>query len=142
MPRINIPQNPDELITLAKAIVAKHTEDGAASPLSGLEMPDMANKTTTADTHNKAAAKLYRDAEKATQDRELALGSNNPVKGTVLHYVRSVRDVLQGLNKGNEQKLGSWGFDVANSPRSSGGGETGSAGFVKPFSRSNQTSPG
>lgn len=121
MARINIPRNPDELIALAKSITDKHTADGAGSPLAGLEMADMVTKTTTADTENKTATKLYRDAEKATQNRDNALGSENPVKGTVNHYVRSVRDVLAGLYKGNEQKLGDWGFEVDSSAR---GGST------------------
>ena len=72
----------------------------------------MDTQATAADTQNKSAAQLYRDAEKATQGRDLALGSGNPVKGTVLNYVRSARDILSGINKGNEQALGDWGFEV------------------------------
>jgi hypothetical protein len=79
-------------------------------------MAEMETKTTTADTENQSAAQLYRDAEKATQNRDLALGTGNPVKGTVINYVRSVRDMLAGINKGNEQALGDWGFDVDQSP--------------------------
>jgi len=64
--------------------------------------------------------KFYRDAETATQNRDLALGTNDPVKGTVLNYVRSVRDILSGIYKGNEQKLGDWGFDVVEQSAKSG----------------------
>jgi hypothetical protein len=119
MARINIPSNPDDLIKLAQSIVAKHTADGAGSPLAALNMADMGTKTTTADTQNQSATQLYRDAEKATQNRDLALGTDNPVKGTVLNYARSVRDILSGIYKGNEQQLGDWGFDVDQSVHSS-----------------------
>ena len=103
-------------IKLAKAIKAKHTADGAASPLSGLNMADFSAKTTTADTENLNSEKLKRDAEKATQNRDAALGGETAAKGTVEYYLRSVRDVLAGLNKGNEKKLGDWGFEVDDSP--------------------------
>ncbi len=117
MARINISKNPDQLIQLAQSIVAKHTADGAGSLLAGLDMADLSAKTTTADTQNKAATKLYRDAETATQNRDLALGKDGVIKGTVGYYVRSARDVLQGIYKGNEQKLGDWGFEVVAGPR-------------------------
>lgn len=120
MARINVPTNPDDLITLAKGIVAKHKADGAASPLSALNMAEMEALATTADTQNKTAAQLYRDAEAATQNRNNALGTDNPVKGTVMNYVRSVRDILGGIYKGNEQKLGDWSFDVNQSAQSGG----------------------
>jgi hypothetical protein len=35
------------------------------------------------------------------------------------NYVRFVRDVLSGIYKGNEQKLGDWGFEVDQSAKSS-----------------------
>ena len=115
MARVNVPTNPDDLIALAQAIVTKHKADGAGSPLAALNMTEMGTKTIAADTQNQSAAQLYRDAEKATQDRDLALGSGNPVKESVLNYVRSVRDILSGINKGNEQALGDWGFEVDQS---------------------------
>ncbi len=119
MARINIPKNPDQLIQLAKSIVTKHSNDGAASPLGGLNMTDMVTKTTTADGENNTAARCRRDGETATQNRDIALGSgpSGPVKGTVEYYVKSVRDILLGLHKGNEQRLGDWGFDVDTSAR-------------------------
>ena len=36
------------------------------------------------------------------------------------YYVRAARDVLLGIYKGNEQKLGEWGFEVDYGPRSGG----------------------
>jgi hypothetical protein len=95
--RIIVPKNPGELIKLAKAIGDKHTTDGANSPLKGLNMADMGTPTATADTEHTNADKFAKAAEKATQNRDLALGTDAPVKGTVTHYVRAVRDVLAGL---------------------------------------------
>jgi hypothetical protein len=118
--RVNIPKNPGQMILLSQAIGTKHGADGADSPLKVLDMADMANKTDTADQANKNAAKLYREGELATQNRDNALGTDNPVKGSVAYYVRAARDMLLGLYKGNEQKLGDWGFEVDYGPRSSG----------------------
>lgn len=46
----------------------------------------------------------------------MALGSKNAGPGTVAYYVRSARDVLADIHKGNEKKLGDWGFEVDDSP--------------------------
>ena len=119
MPRVKLPSNPDDLIALAQAIVKKHKADAAGSPLTALNMAEMDTKTTTADTQNETSAKLYRDAETATQNRDLALGKNLNTAGTVNYYVAAVRDVLLGLYKGNEQKLGDWGFEVSQSAAAS-----------------------
>jgi hypothetical protein len=119
MARISIPTNPDDLIALAKSIGTKHAADGAGSPLTALNMADMGAKTTTADTQNQASAKLYRDAETATQNRDIALGASKSTQGTVSFYVAAVRDMLLGLYKGNEQKLGDWGFTVDQSTQAS-----------------------
>lgn len=116
MARVIIPKNPDELIALAKSIGAKHTADGAGSPLTSLNMADLTVKTTTADTQNQASATAYRNAELATQNRDIALGADRSTQGTVSYYVTAVRDLLLALNKGNEQKLGDWGFTVDQSP--------------------------
>jgi hypothetical protein len=120
MARVIIPKNPDDLIALAKSIGAKHTADSAGSPLASLNMADFTGKTANADAQNELSAKLYRDAETATQNRDLALGENRRAQGTVNYYVAAVRDVLLGLYKGNEQKLGDWGFEVDQS--AAGGG--------------------
>jgi hypothetical protein len=38
------------------------------------------------------------------------------VPGSLQFFVTSSRDVLAGQNKGNEHKLGDWGFEVIASP--------------------------
>jgi hypothetical protein len=115
MARIKIPKNKDAAIKLSQAILKKHQADGAASPLTPLNITDMTAKTGTADTQNQLAAKLYRDAETATQNCDLAMGADFTTPGTVNYYNASVRDLLAGIYKGNEQKLGDWGFEVDQS---------------------------
>ena len=116
--RINIPSNPSELIKLAIAIQAQHTKLGAASPLNGIEGIDgFGAKVTVADTNNKLADDLYKQAETATETRDKALGPNATTPGYVRFFVTSARDVLAGLNKGSEHKLGTWGFEVNASPQ-------------------------
>lgn len=121
--RIKIPKNADDLIKLAENISAKHTADGANSPLAKLNMTDLAAKATTAKTNHTSAQALQKQAEKATENRNVALGTKKGQKsstpGTVLFYVTSVRDMLLGLNKGNEQALGDYGFVVDKSPKAS-----------------------
>ncbi len=126
--RVIIPKNPDDLIALAKSIGTKHTADGTGSPLASLNIADFSAKTTTADTQNQASSKLYRDAETATQNRDLALGADRVTQGTVNYYVAAVRDILLGIYKGNEQKLGAWGFTVDQSSAPGGGTKPAPAG--------------
>lgn len=116
--RIDIPGNPDDLIALGKKIKDKHVALGDNSPIKGVKDIDLfAGKLTTADTKNELSKQLYRDAEKATQDRDLPLGHVGQLREqTVRYWVTSARDVLLGLNKGNEQALGDWGFTVDTSP--------------------------
>jgi len=65
--------------------------------------------------------KLHKDAVTATENRDLALGlseeQNSETTGTVDFYLRSVIDVLLGKFRGNEQKLGDWGFTVVEGTR-------------------------
>jgi len=115
MARVKLPKNKSLAIKLAQAILAKNQADGAASPLVSLNITDMGGKTTTADTQNQLSEKLYRDAETATQNCDLALGSDYTTPGTVNYYLAAARDILLGIYKGNEQKLGDWGFEVDQS---------------------------
>ena len=118
MARVKIPKNKDAAIKLAQSILQKHQADGAASPLAALNIADMTAKTGAADTQNQLSAKLYRDAETATQNCDLAVGTDFTTPGTVNYYNTSARDLLLGIYKGNEQKLGDWGFEVDQSTAS------------------------
>ena len=126
--RVIIPKNHDDLIGLAKSIGAKHTTDGAGSPLTSLNMAEFSAKTITADTQNQTSDKMYRDAETATQNCDLALGAGRITPGTVNYYVTAARDILLGIYKGNEQKLGDWGFTVDQSSTPGSGTKPAPAG--------------
>ena len=112
--RIDIPTNPDALIKLGQAIYKKHLALGDKSPLNGIEeIAKFGPQTEAANTQNERAKQLARDAETATQARDKVLGQTGAMReGTVRYYVTSARDVLLGLNKGKEQALGDWAFEV------------------------------
>lgn len=115
--RIEIPKSPDDCIALAAKVLAKHLDDAAASPLSGLGMADMAGKNATADSQNKQSKDLARQSQLCTENRDLALGKDTSKEGTVRFYLNSVRDTLLGKYRANPSQLGDWGFDVATTPK-------------------------
>jgi hypothetical protein len=84
-------------------------------PLDGIA--DFQPQVNAADTNNDLAGNLYKQAEKATETRDKAFGPNATTPGYVRFFVTSARDVLAGLNKGSEHKLGDWGFEVDASPQ-------------------------
>jgi hypothetical protein len=133
--RVVIPKNADELIALGESIEAKHTADGASSPLNGLDMATFSTKLAAAKAKNNEQKQKHRDAEMATEERDDLLGrkkdQSTSTDGTVLNIVARSRDILLGLHKGNEQQLGQWGFDVNQSVQSnSGGGSSTSTGSL------------
>lgn len=114
--KVVIPENAEELIDLSKLIYQKHVLDAGTGPLNGLNMTDFDMKTQSANTFHLQSEQLHRDAVTATQNRDLALGlsegQTSMQPGTVDFYVRSIVDVLLGHFRGNEQKLGDYGFTV------------------------------
>ena len=117
--RIPIPTNPDNQITLAKDILKKHTSLGTKSPLAGIDMDSFQSQTDVAAAQHALAKDLARQAETATQTRDGALGPQKGTEkpGTVKFFLRACRDTLAGQNRGNEKKLGDFGFTVDDSPR-------------------------
>jgi hypothetical protein len=124
--RIVIPENPDDLVALAKAIEAKHTALGAASPLNGINnIASFGPLVTTADNNNQQAKSLSEQAKTATEARDNALGQRTQLTpGTVRYFVTAARDVLLGLNKGSEHKLGDWNFQVIAAAASNNSAKT------------------
>jgi hypothetical protein len=120
--RVDVPISPNDLIALAKRILAKDTALADDSPVKNIkDWAQFQNVTTTADTNNNQSNDLYRKAEEATQNRDNALGHTGQLKpSTVRYFVTAARDVLLGINKGNEQALGEWGFDVSYSGTGNG----------------------
>ena len=119
--RVNIPSNAQELIILMRKVLARHAADGAKSPLNAINVKDFAAKVTTAETANNLAQKLRHESETANEERNLALGIANgqisSTNGTALYYLKGVREILLGVYKGREHKLGDWGFNVDTSPK-------------------------
>ena len=54
-------------------------------------------------------------AETATQNCDHAIGADYTTPGTINYYLTAVRDLLSGIYKGSEQRLGDWGFEVDQS---------------------------
>lgn len=62
------------------------------------------------------AKRLHAEGELLNQQAGLSIGidksQNAKTPGTVYSTLTSVRDILLGLNRGQERKLAEWGFDV------------------------------
>jgi hypothetical protein len=114
--KVVIPSKVDEVLTLCNLVLAKHTADGAASLLSGLNMTDFGAKTAFASMRHTNAQQLARDREMATQERNNALGIKTGMQsyneGSVLYFLTAIRNHLLGQFRSKEQTLGVWGFDV------------------------------
>lgn len=127
--RVEIPtESPDKFITLAGAIVAQNTAEGAASPLSGkIDMAVYASRATDAGTmFNNAASKR---AEKEAKHGEAlaicgyAAGQTSETEGTLYQIITQVRDLLLAVYHTNPEELSVWGYDVVVSSSSHGGEE-------------------
>lgn len=118
---IDVPSNPDCLINLGTKILTKHAELGANSPFTNIKnWGDFTDLNTAADTSNKSSKDFAQKSVEATQARDLILGAKGTLKeNTVRWFVMSARDVLLGPNKGSEQKLGEFGFEVTYTAQTS-----------------------
>lgn len=114
--QVAVPRNADKLTKLVADILKKHGDDGADSILAVFDMPALQRINDEAAKKLADAAAVNRNKEKATQARNLALGTakgqTSKTPGTVSYFVRSVRDILLGIYRGKEQQLGDWGFEV------------------------------
>ena len=116
--RVDIPTNPQDLIALALKLQAQDTALGATSPLKGIKnWSNFAGLVATADAQQKQSDLLSEQAKTATEARDIALNHKGELReNTVRHFVVAARDLLVGQNKGNENALGDYGYNVANSP--------------------------
>ncbi len=116
--RVEIPTNPQALITLALKLKVQDDKLGPASPLKGIKNWDkFAALLATADTQQQLANTLAEQAKTATENRDIALNHEGQLRdNTVRHFVLAARDTMLGQNKGNEHVLGDFGFVVENSP--------------------------
>jgi hypothetical protein len=132
--RINVPLgSPDELVVLAQSIHAKHAELKDKSPLKGLTDLDMeafGENTSEAEKLRTSSKDFERKAQEANGRAAgiigVGPGHSQNTKGTLVFGVTQIRDFLAAVNKGNEEALGGWGFDVvvgqAKSRKANGNG--------------------
>ena len=106
--RVEIPQNPKELLTLAGSIYEKHQKDGASSPL--LLIADY-SWNTEGPKLVQAQAK-HDEAEKYKKLMETAYRERDFLMTDTTNIVRATRDILTGINRENMKRLGEWGFSV------------------------------
>jgi hypothetical protein len=115
--RIEIPErSPKSMIELCGKIISKHKADGESSVLKSLDMATFEGKHGTASTKYTESDSLHKQAEAAHQEAMTAIGvaegQNINTPDTLYSIIAQIRDMLLVLNKGNEEKLGDWGFDV------------------------------
>ncbi len=111
--RVEIPRNAKDLLVLAEDILAKHTADGAASPLNLLEDITWATegpKVATALAKHDEAEHYRLLMEKAYRERDLLMKETGII-------VKNSRDLLTGIHRENMKRLGDWGFSVDHSPK-------------------------
>jgi hypothetical protein len=117
--KVKIPvKSPDAMLALGKAIIKKHKADGAASQLTGGEVDMTAYETNVnkADQLRAEAEDLHNQAEKKMQAARQILGIDagqtiNSV-GTTYSDTDILKDRLLLKNRGNEEALSVYGFDV------------------------------
>lgn len=117
--RTPISRNVEKLLELAQAINKKHLADGVSSPLNGLDMADFASKISIALGLHAQVREIRRNTETATQDLKQLVGiaknQTSITLQTILYTISSIRYFLAGHFRGNEQRLGDWGFTVNTS---------------------------
>lgn len=114
--RVDIPTNPEELSLLATQIVQKHQINATNSVIPAILINPLINLVEEIIILVESSLQLRRDAETATQSRNLLLGiarsQNSKTPNTLRYYLSSIRDILLGMYRGQEQRLGDWGFEV------------------------------
>ncbi|HRK29154.1 MAG TPA: hypothetical protein PK239_17905 [Chitinophagales bacterium] len=117
--KVVIPTKTEKLLELSKKVMDKHAADGASSPLPNADITALSALYTNASNYHKNALEAYKLAEDATEKRNRFLGleKNQGTKatGNILYIVTSIRTLLRGYNRGNEQNLGNWGYTVNTS---------------------------
>ena len=112
-PRVDIPSNPSERLSLSARVYAKHLADGDKSPLNALvnhKWEVNGPRVVVAQTHNSQAEELQRQANLEYRKRDLE-------QQEIDESVKSSRDLLLGIFRDNPKELSQWGFDVSDSPK-------------------------
>lgn len=111
--RVVIPTHPEQKLALAELVLAKHTTDGAASPLNA-----MSDHNWTANGPKVAQARtLQTDITQMEKDLENLYKQRDLLLAPVMESVKASRDLLYGANRTNPKKLGDWGYVVNDTPQ-------------------------
>lgn len=115
--RVDIPSGrPGDMIVLARKICNQHTAVGDKSPLDAGKMATLQALVTAAEATNSNAQDLDAQAQTARQARDQSLGIADGQTAyspnTALNIITYVRDQLLVSMEGDEEALGSYGFDV------------------------------
>ncbi|MDP4210713.1 MAG: hypothetical protein Q8928_18035 [Bacteroidota bacterium] len=106
--RVEIPQNSEDLLSLATSIYNKHANDPGSSPLNLIadyKWEEEGPKLALAKAKHEEAIMHKKKMEEAYRERDLIM-ANTP------NIVRATRDLLAGINRENMKRLGDWGFSV------------------------------
>ncbi len=109
--RVEIPDNVEELLTLAAKVYKKHLDDAAESKLKLLEDynwnsigPTIATCLTSHNLAEEYKAKMEAEYRK----RDLLLPEIDAI-------LRNSKTLLKGIYAKNPKKLGDWGFNIDDS---------------------------
>ncbi|MBC8384145.1 MAG: hypothetical protein H8E57_01340 [Candidatus Cloacimonetes bacterium] len=108
---------PEKALDLGDNIVEKHEEDPVASPLGQVvDMTVMRDNISSAKGKREQAKALHRQAEMLNEEANnllgIEVGQTSFTEGTIYNSLTKIRDLLLVLNKGHEEALNAWGFDV------------------------------
>jgi hypothetical protein len=116
--RVFVPlRMPEKTIKLCDRIVKRNTALGAASPLISIfPIPVFAGRLSTIKSFREEAS-MRSDLAESQYDLVqkacgIGKGQNRQVEDTVYWYVLKVRGVLLPKNRGSEEELQNWGFNV------------------------------
>ena len=110
MPRITIPTDPTEIITLAKAIHDKHVALGDNTPLGGIKWDDIAPRIAQAGGFDDDADRLRKESEQSREKRDNLVPDLSDL-------VRSARDILSGTYRSELRRLEDFGYSVDDTPK-------------------------
>lgn len=111
--RIVVPTNVEGLLKLADGVYKKHIILGATSPLNALEDNNWAtagSKIAYTLQKHLEAEDLRRRSEEAYKERDISL----PL---ITDTVRDSAGLLKKINSKNPKRLGEWGFEVDDTPK-------------------------
>ena len=115
--KIDIPiADPDELVVLCLALLAKHIADGAGSPLNAVNMATFQTNAGDARDLRQEAKQEHALGEQKNQQAAVligkAKGQNSKTPGTLYNTVTRIRDSLLVIYNSNPERLSLWGFNV------------------------------